>query len=362
LILNQKGKITSMSAYTESAALTDAVFMKACRGEAVPYTPVWLMRQAGRYMQEYREVREKVPFIELCKDSDLAAEVAITAADKLGVDAAILFSDILLILEPLGMHLEYVKGDGPKLHNPIRQASDVDRIADNITMDSMSYVFDAVSKTRAGLPANIPLIGFSGAPFTLASYLIEGGSSRHFENTKTLMYNEPTAWHELMEKLVRALILYMNDQVEAGAQVLQVFDSWVGCLNEADYRNFVLPHTQALIQGITSEVPVIHFGTGTSTILEAMRDAGGDIIGIDYRMDLMSTWERLGDVKVQGNLDPVILMSNRETVVSKTRTLLEQVNGKPGHIFNLGHGVLPSTPVDNAIALVDCVHEITSKS
>ena len=342
---------------SDSDILHDSPLLKACRREPTPYTPVWIMRQAGRYMQEYRDVREKVPFIELCKNSDLAAEVAITAATKLGVDAAILFSDILLILEPMGMDLEYVKGDGPVLHNPVRTAAGVDGLRELESVDALSVVFDAVRKTRAGLASHLPLIGFAGAPFTLASYMIEGGSSRHYEHTKVLMYRDSGAWHALMGKLVRATRQYLNRQIESGAQVVQLFDSWVGCLSPTDYREYVFPHMRELISGLTPGVPVIHFGTGNASLMPLMAEAGGDVIGVDFRMELGPTWDMLGDVAVQGNLDPTVLLADRDSILRKARLVLEQAQGRPGHVFNLGHGVLPTTPVDNVIALVDFVHE-----
>ncbi len=256
-------------------------FMKACRMEPTPYTPIWLMRQAGRYMKEYRTLREQHGFLDLCKDSDLACEVTVYAVQRLGVDAAIIFSDILLILEPMGLKLEYAKGDGPVIHNPVRTPGDIDGLHTVEDPSSLSFVFDAIRKTRQALPGDIPLVGFAGAPFTLASYLIEGQGSRNYIHTKALMYNDPEAWHRLMKKLAESLVHYLNGQIAAGAQAVQIFDSWVGCLSPHDYREYVLPHSQYIIRHLTPGTPVIHFGTGTGALLELMKEAGGDVIGLD---------------------------------------------------------------------------------
>ena len=338
-----------------------APFLRACRGLPTDYTPIWLMRQAGRYMQEYREVRERTPFIELCKNSDLAAEVTVTAVERIGADAAIIFSDILLILVPMGMSLEYAKGDGPVLHNPVRDSAGVNRLKE-AEKESMSFVFDAIRKTRAALKPETPLIGFCGAPFTLASYMIEGGGSRNYIETKQMMYGDSGAWHALMEVLTRSLAKYLKGQIEAGAQAVQIFDSWVGCLSPADYCDFVLPHSRALIESVGGDVPVLHFGTGTATLLESMGEAGGDVIGLDWRVNLGETWDRLGKVNVQGNLDPCVLLADRGFIKDRAEEILRQANGRPGHIFNLGHGILPPTPVDNVKFLIDLVHEWRANS
>lgn len=343
------------------SALRDSPFLRACRRERSDYTPVWLMRQAGRYMREYREIRAKTPFLELCKNPGLAAEVTVGAARRIGADAAIIFSDILLILEPLGLGLEYTKGDGPVIHRTVRGGADVDRLSDVNPEDSLAYVFEVVRRCRAELPPRIPLIGFAGAPFTLASYMIEGGGSRSYIHTKGLMYRESGAWHALMEKLVRALTLYLNGQIAAGTQAVQLFDSWVGCLSPADYREFVLPHTRSLIRGLTPGAPVIHFGTGTGMLLKSMKEAGGDVIGLDFRVGLDSAWETLGEVAVQGNLDPVVLLADLPYIRKRVRRILEQAGGREGHIFNLGHGILPDTPEDHVIALVEMVHELSGR-
>ena len=345
-----------------SKKLQDSPFMRACRREPVPYTPIWLMRQAGRYMREYRDVRERTTFLELCKTPSLAAEVTVTAAERLNVDAAIIFADILLILEPLGIHLEFAKGEGPVIHNPVRTAADVERLRELEDVSTLDFVFEAIKQTRSELRNDIPLIGFAGAPFTLASYVCEGGGSKNYISTKTLMYTDSGAWHAMMSLISRALSKYLNAQIEAGAQALQLFDSWVGCLSPEDYREFVLPHTRSVIKNITAGVPSIHFGTGTASLLELMREAGGDVIGLDWRVELDEGWHRIGhDVGVMGNLDPVVLFGNRDTVTSRAQKILDQAAGRPGHIFNLGHGILPETPVENVIALVDAVHELSSR-
>lgn len=339
----------------------DAPFLKACRREPVPYTPVWLMRQAGRYMSEYREVRARHSFLELCKNPDLVAEVTVTAAERIGADAAILFADILLIVEPLGLNLEYSKGDGPVISPTVREGADVDRLRD-VEPESLAYVYDAVRATRRALDPKIPLIGFCGAPFTLASYVIEGGGSRSYENTKSMMYRDRGAWHALMDRIARGLVGYVNGQVEAGAQCIQIFDSWVGCLSPEDYREFVLPHSRTLIRGICAGVPVIHFGTGTATLLRDMREAGGDVIGLDWRTELDRGWEAVGqDRAVQGNLDPLVLFAEPEFIRARVQRILDQAAGRPGHIFNLGHGILPKTPVDHVIRLIDYVHELSAR-
>ena len=342
--------------------LHHSVFMKACRREEVPYTPIWLMRQAGRYMREYREVRARVSFLELCKNPALAAEVTVTAAERLGVDAAIIFADILLIIEPMGMQLEFAKGEGPVIHNPIRSAVDVDRMRELEDAGALSFVYEAIRQTRAALRADLPLIGFAGAPFTLASYIVEGGASKNYVHTKSLMYDDSGAWHAMMSLISRALIKYLNAQIEAGAQAVQLFDSWVGALGPDDYREYVLPHTRAVVDGVAAGTPVIHFGTGTSALLELMREAGGDVIGVDWRVRLDEAWRRLGgDVGVMGNLDPTVLFAGSDRLRAQANTILQQAAGRPGHIFNLGHGILPETPVENVIALVEMVHELSRK-
>jgi len=334
--------------------------MRACRREPVAYTPIWLMRQAGRYMREYREVREKTTFLELCKNPALAAEVTVTAVERLGVDAAIIFADILLILEPLGIELEFAKGEGPVIHNPVRQPADVNRLHELQDPNALDFVYEAIAQTRRALKPDIPLIGFCGAPFTLASYMTEGSGSKNYVHTKKLMYDDAGAWHAMMALISRALVKYLNAQIAAGAQAVQLFDSWVGCLGPDDYREFVLPHTQSVIRGVTPGVPVIHFGTGTATLLELMREAGGDVIGLDWRVRLDEGWQRVGhDVAVMGNLDPVTLFAKQDVLRAQAKKILGEAGGRAGHIFNLGHGILPETPVENVIALVEMVHELS---
>ena len=335
--------------------------MKACRREATPYTPIWLMRQAGRYMPEYRRVRERHDFLEMCKRPELSAEVTVAAVERLKVDAAIIFADILLPLIPMEVGLHFEKGDGPVIDRPIRTEADLERIPD-VDVAALGFVGDAIKLVHRAIGAATPLIGFAGAPFTLASYLIEGGSSRQYQATKTFMYTQPETWHRLMERLARVTADYLKMQIAAGADLVQIFDSWVGSLGPADYRRFVLPHTASVIAAIPADVPVIHFGTVTGNLLELMREAGGDVLGLDWRVDLGEAWARLNySVAVQGNLDPIALFASVSEIRTRARAILDQAGGRPGHIFNLGHGILPETPVDHAIALVDAVHEMSAR-
>ena len=336
-------------------------FLRACRREPTPYTPVWLMRQAGRYMPEYRAMRARFGFLELCKNPAAAAEVTLQPVERLGVDAAILFADILLVLEPLGVGLEFTKGDGPRIHRPVRSAADVAALAPVDAAAALPFVLETVRLARAALGGRVPLIGFAGAPFTLASYLVEGGASREFLRTKRFMRAEPAAWRTLMERLAAITADYLNAQIAAGAQAVQLFDSWVGTLSPADYREFVLPASRAVIARLTPGVPVIHFGVGTATLLPLMKEAGGDVIGLDWRVELGPTWERLGhDVAVQGNLDPAILLADPAEIRRGVEAVLAGAGGRPGHVFNLGHGVHQETPVDHVRALVDIVHELSA--
>lgn len=342
----------------QNAELHDSPFMKASRREKTPYTPIWLMRQAGRYMKEFRDIRAKVSFLELCKNPELCCEVTVFAQECLGVDAAIIFADILLPLDALGVGLDYVKGEGPVIARPFRSEEDLKALPDLNAAESLGYVMKAISLTRSALKNNIPLLGFAACPFTLASYLIEGGSSRNYENAKAMMYSRPELWNALMDKLVPLSIDYLNAQIAAGAQAVQLFDSWVGCLSPADYERYVFAHTKRMIEGINPNTPVIHFGTGNTTLLPLMKSAGGQVIGLDWRVDLAQTWNSLGDVAVQGNMDPCVLFSGRDFIKSELNKLMSSVQGRNGHIFNLGHGVLPGTPVDNVKHLVDLVHGI----
>jgi uroporphyrinogen decarboxylase len=339
---------------------TQHPFLAACRREPTSYTPIWLMRQAGRYMEEYRRLRAQYDFLELCKRPDLAAEITVAPVERLGVDAAILFADILLILEPLGVGLEYSKGDGPVIHRPVRGAQEIDALKSFDPAQELSFVYDAVKKTRAALNDKVPLIGFAGAPFTLASYLIEGGGSRNYAHTKKLFYAAPDAWRRLMEQLARLVGAYLNCQIAAGAQAVQIFDSWAGCLAPADYERFAMPYTKAVIDAVTPGVPVINFSTGTAGALKQVRAAGGDVIGLDWRVNLDDGWAAVGyDVAVQGNLDPVALFAAPKEIKARAAEILRRAAGRPGHVFNLGHGVLPETPVDHVVALVDSVHELS---
>ena len=337
-------------------------FLAACRRDAVPYTPVWLMRQAGRYMEDYRTLRAQYGFLELCKKPDLAAEITVTPVERLKVDAAILFADILLILEPMGVGLEYSKGDGPVIHRPVRSDKDVDGLNDFDPEKELSFVYEAVKKTCAALDGRVPLIGFAGAPFTLASYLIEGAGSRNYIHAKRLYCTSPEAWHRLMQRLSQLIVKYLNCQIAAGAQAVQLFDSWAGCLTPNDYEQYVLPYTRSVIAGITPGVPVINFSTGTAGLLKRIRAAGGDVIGLDWRINLDEGWAILGhNIAVQGNLDPVALFASPKEIRRQVADVLDRAGNRPGHIFNLGHGVLPETPVDHVIAMVQAVHELSAR-
>jgi uroporphyrinogen decarboxylase len=339
-----------------------STFLAACRREPVSHTPIWLMRQAGRYMAEYRAVRARYRFLELCKTPEAAAEVTLQPVERLGVDAAILFADILLPLEPLGVGLEFTAGEGPQIRRPVRRAEDVDRLERVDVPEALGFVFETVRLVRKALAERVPLIGFAGAPFTLASYALEGGASREFLRTKRFMRAERPAWHALMERLAGITVEYLNGQIAAGAQAVQLFDSWVGTLSPADYREFVLPHTRAVIARLAPGVPVIHFGTGTATLLALMKEAGGDVIGLDWRVDLGAAWDRLGgEVAVQGNLDPAILLADVGEIRQAAQAVLASARGRAGHIFNLGHGIHKETPVEHAVALVDMVHELSAR-
>jgi uroporphyrinogen decarboxylase len=340
----------------------ESPLLLAARRQPTPFTPVWLMRQAGRYMPEYRALRARHSFLELCKAPQVAAEVTLQPVERLGVDGAIVFADILLIAEPLGVGLEFAKGEGPVIHRPVRTAADVARLQPVDVESAVGFVFETVRLVKRALPASVPLIGFAGAPFTVASYVVEGGPSRDFAGTKRLMHEEPEAWERLMTLLAKATASYLNGQIAAGAQMVQIFDSWVGALSPDDYRAFVLPHTRAVVEALTPGVPVIHFGTGTAGLLPLMREAGGDVIGLDWRIDLDAGWRAVGDgVAVQGNLDPVALLSPPVRFEPSVRSVLRRAGGRPGHIFNLGHGILQQTPVEHVKALVEMVHELSAR-
>jgi uroporphyrinogen decarboxylase len=336
----------------------DSRLVRACKALPADRTPVWFMRQAGRYMAEYRAVRKKHSLIEICKNPQLAAEVTITAAEILKVDAAIIFADLLLPLEVMGLPFHFSAGEGPVIERPVRSSADIARLRTDLAAD-LDYVAEAVRLVAKHFGAKLPIIGFCGAPFTLASYMIEGGGSRHYINTKTLMYSQPEVWNQLLGKLVSVTSEYALGQVEAGADVIQVFDSWVGCLAVEDYRQHVLPRTTELVQILKkSGVPVIYFGTDTAALLTSMKETGADVIGLDWRVPLDEGWSRLANRgAVQGNLDPVVLFSDWRQVKLRTRDILNRAAGRPGHIFNLGHGILPETPVQNVKALAAYVQE-----
>lgn len=338
----------------------NSIFVKACKQEPVSRTPVWLMRQAGRYMAEYRAVRKHYSLLEICKKPEVAAEVTITAAEKLGVDAAIIFADLLLPFEVMGLPFHFEAGEGPKVERPVREASEVAALKTDRAAE-LGYVAESVRKVVKHFGETLPVIGFCGAPFTLASYMIEGGSSRNYLHTKKMMYNQPRAWEELMSKLVSVLAEYASEQARAGADALQVFDSWVGCLSVEDYRRYVLPQTTKLMRALKDTgVPVIYFGTDTATLLPHMQQTGADVIGLDWRIPLDEGWRVLGyRCAVQGNLDPTLLFADKKEIRSRTEDILKQGAGRPGHIFNLGHGILPETPVENVQELVKYVHEIS---
>ncbi len=337
-------------------------FLKACRRESVRYTPIWLMRQAGRYQPEYRAVRERVSFVDLCKTSELAAEVTCLPVTQLGVDAAIVFADILLVLEPLEIGFEFTDSEGPRILRPVRTAAEIDAIRTGIDVgERLGYVMQTIRLCRQRLPSDVPLIGFSGAPFTLSSYVVEGGGSRDYLHTKQLMLTDPPAWQALLERLTDTVVAYLNAQVDAGAQALQVFDSWAGCLGVHDYDRYVKPHMQRLFAGLRPGVPVIHFSTGNPALYPSMMEAGGQVMGLDWRVDLGEQWDRLGEVAVMGNLDPYSLLAPVPVLQERAQVVLKGARGRPGHIFNLGHGVPPQASVDRVRALVDFVHENSAR-
>ncbi len=334
-------------------------FLKACRGAETDVTPVWFMRQAGRYMKAYRDLKEKYSFLEMCKNSDLATEVTLQPLDVLGVDAAIIFADILLPLEPMGTGLEFTAGDGPVIPRPVKNQKDVEKLSLINAEEDLGFVGDAIRKVRGEIAEKMPLIGFSGAPFTLCSYMIEGGKSRDFTSTKLMMFEAPKMWNLLMDKVCTVLVDYLKMQVKAGAQALQIFDSWVGCMGPQDYEKYVMPHTRRVISGLQEMgVPIINFSTGTSTLLDTVAKAGGDVISFDWRINIDDAWKKIGyDRSIQGNLDPTLLFAPISVIRDRVLEIMRRVGGRPGHIFNLGHGILQHTPVDHVKAIVDMVHE-----
>jgi uroporphyrinogen decarboxylase len=334
-------------------------FLRACRREPVDVTPVWFMRQAGRYMAEYRVLREHHSLLDICRTPELATEVTLQPVRRLNVDAAILFSDLLLPLEPMGIRFDFVRGEGPAIENPLRTEDDLARIRDFEPREALGHVLETIQQVQQTLNGRVPLIGFAGAPFTLASYAIEGGHSANFAHTKSLMYGHPQAWHRFADRVAGLIADYLQAQIEAGVQAVQVFDSWVGTLNAADYREFVQPHSRRIFDALKdSGVPTIHFGTGTGELLHEMREAGGDVIGADWRIPLDEAWERIGlDRAIQGNLDPTLLLGPPDRFLAGADAVLAKAGGRPGHIFNLGHGILPMTPVDHVQLLVRYVHQ-----
>src|SRR5512135_1387362 len=341
----------------------NSAFVRACKAQAAPFTPVRFMRQAGRYMAEYRAVRKHHSLLEICKRPQVAAEVTITAAEALGVDAAIIFADLLLPLEVMGLPFHFAAGEGPVIEKPVREPADV-RALRTDHWQELGYVSDAIRAVVTHFGDSLPVIGFCGAPFTLASYMIEGGGSRNYVHTKKMMYTEPRAWSELMHKLVEVLAAYSQEQVKAGADAFQVFDSWVGCLSVEDYREHVLPHVTTLVQALRKTgAPVIYFGTDSATLLPAMAETGADVLGVDWRIPLDQAWEKLEyKPAVQGNLDPALLFADQKTLRRRAHEVLRRAAGRPGHIFNLGHGILQETPVENVKALVEFVREFSMSS
>jgi len=343
-------------------AAPKSTFVRACKGLPTESTPVWFMRQAGRFMAEYREVRKHYSLVDICKKPKLAAEVTITAAEALGVDAAIIFADLLLPLEVMGLPFHFAAGEGPVIERPVRAAEDVDALSTDHASE-LHYVAEGIAECVKHWGDKLPVIGFCGAPFTLASYMIEGGGSRNYVEVKRMMYRSPALWDELLGKLVEVLAAYAADQVHAGADVLQVFDSWVGCLSVEDYRRYVLPRTTELIQRLQKTgAPIIYFGTDSTTLLPSMKETHADVLGLDWRVPLDQGWQMIGhDTAVQGNLDPVLLFAEWPELQSRAENILKQANGRPGHIFNLGHGILPQTPVENVKALAGFVKEYSAQ-
>jgi uroporphyrinogen decarboxylase len=336
----------------------NSLFVRACKSQPVGRTPVWFMRQAGRYMPQYRAIRKQHSLIEICKNPPLAAEVTITAAEFLGVDAAIIFADLLLPLEVMGLPFHFTAGEGPVIENPVRSTEDVAQLRTDRAAE-LGYVSEAVSLVAKHFAEKLPVIGFCGAPFTLASYMIEGGGSRHYVHTKKMMYNSPAIWEQLMRKLVDVTAQYSAAQVCAGADAIQIFDSWVGCLSVEDYRQYVLPHVTNLVKQLQKTgAPIIYFGTGSATLLPAMNETGADVIGLDWRIPLNKGWNDLEHrCAVQGNLDPVLLFADWKELKSRAENILRLAAGRPGHIFNLGHGILPETPVENVKNLARAVQQ-----
>ena len=337
------------------------IFLDACAGASTPNTPIWLNRQAGRYMPEYHILKGDTPSLEFFKNPELAAKATLDAQRILGVDAAIMFADLLPVLEPMGLNLEYKPGVGPVFENPLRDKQAIEALAVVPAEEGCGYVVETLGRILNDLPKEVALIGFAGAPFTLACYAVEGKSSRNYAHVKRLMYDHEVLWQSLMDKLVDTVADYVQLQIASGAQAIQLFDSWVGCLSLADYERYVAPATRRLMERIQGNLPIIYFGTGNAHLLDAMYATGPDLMALDWRVPLVATWDRLGSRAIQGNLDPIALCGEPGSMINQAQTLIDEVGGRPGHIFNLGHGIIPETPVDNVKRLVDFVHEHTAR-
>ncbi len=340
----------------------EPIFLKACRREKTPYTPIWIMRQAGRYLREYRAVREKYSFLTMCKMPELILEVTKQPIDLIGVDAAILFSDILIPAEAMGIELEFIEGKGPVLSPPVRTEKEIEALRIPEPEEELSFVLEGIKLLRKELPSHIALIGFAGAPFTVASYLVEGGSSKNFAEIKKLMYNRPQLFFSLLEKVRLTTEKYLKAQIRAGAQAIQIFESWAGALSPSDYQKYVLPFSKKLVASLREEgVPIIHFANGASSYLHLIKETEATVYGVDWHIELDAAWEILGEVAIQGNLDPIVLFAEPHVVEEKAKEVLKKAGGKPGHIFNLGHGILPQTPPENAKRLVEVVHQFSQR-
>ena len=337
------------------------IFLDACAGASTPNTPIWLNRQAGRYMPEYHILKGDTPSLEFFKNPELAAKATLDAQRILGVDAAIMFADLLPVLEPMGLNLEYKPGVGPVFENPLRDKQAIEALAVVPAEEGCGYVVETLGRILNDLPKEVALIGFAGAPFTLACYAVEGKSSRNYAHVKRLMYDHEVLWQSLMDKLVDTVADYVQLQIASGAQAIQLFDSWVGCLSLADYERYVAPATRRLMERIQGKLPIIYFGTGNAHLLDAMYATGPDLMALDWRVPLVATWDRLGSRAIQGNLDPIALCGEPSSMINQAQTLIDEVGERPGHIFNLGHGIIPETPVDNVKRLVDFVREQTAR-
>jgi uroporphyrinogen decarboxylase len=338
-------------------------FLNACRRQPVDTTPVWMMRQAGRYLPEYRAVRAKHGFLEMCRTPELAAEVTLQPVRRFELDAAIVFADILLPLPAMGLDLTFEKGDGPVIHNPLRTRDDVAALRPVVPEQAVPFLLDTLRDVRRELDGKAALLGFAGAPFTLASYAIEGGGSRHYENTKAMMVADSSAWHVLMDKLAEMCAAYLNAQILAGAQAVQLFDSWVGCLSAQDYVEYVQPHVRAVFAALDASVPHIHFANGATHMLREVREAGGDVVSVDWHVGLDDAWKTVGfDRAIQGNLDPATMLAPQPILEQRIADVMRRADGRDGHVFNLGHGLLPGTPPENVGFALDIVHALGKRA